>query len=104
MRGVAQIPEVTEKVRCGEKEGKCEAGKSEDRWGDNPRILELDRLQDCLANVPQLLPPLSREEIINQSRHLSDTLACLAYLDLSWNFLTLSKTAAGTGSHLLLLT
>lgn len=66
-------------------------------------MLELERLQDCPANVPQLLPPVSGEDIINQSRHFSDTLAYLAYLDLSWNFLTLSQTAAGTGSDLLLL-
>lgn len=66
-------------------------------------MLELERLQDCLANVPQLLPPVSEEDIINQSRHLSDTLAYLTYLALSWNFLTLSQTAAGTGSDLLLL-
>lgn len=54
-----------------------------------------------LANVPQLLPPMLRADIINQSRHLSDT---PANLNLSWNFLAIHKPAAGTGSDLLLLT
>lgn len=54
-----------------------------------------------LANVPQVLLPMLRADIINQSRHLSDT---PANLHLNWNFLTIHKTAAGTGSDLLLLT
>lgn len=97
-----EIPEVTEKVTCEEKKRSVKLRKG--KWGEKSKNAGSGGVLDFLFRAGKcapLFPSMLRANIINQSTHFSDT---PANLNLSWNFLTIHKTASGTGSDLLLLT